>query len=439
MKYLEAERLTLCRPSSRFLKGSIQLPGSKSETNRALVLGALDPFAFTVYNPAEAEDSRIVADFLNAVGIGVRVDPRTQAWVVEGHVSQSTTQEIAFDVRQAGTALRFLTALSCVLNGTTILYGTERLAARPLVPLVQALQSAGAQIDWVEQPASLPVRIVGRPGLRLHNTVLDASLSSQFLSALLLLAPQLPVRSTITVDTRRLASRSYADLTLRMLESLGIRWQETQSGWQLSANQLEVHHYEVESDWSAASYWLGLAATLPSELTLSTLRTDSLQGDRQQLEVFRRWGLFIQEHETSLDLLNEVGNLVQPVDLDCSLMPDLAQTFAVLACFADRSSRLTGLQTLAFKETDRLQALVTELGSLGVQAQATADTLAIVPAAFEHHHPIATYDDHRMAMSFSLLANLVDQVAILEPGVVRKSYPNFWDHLQQVGYSITLG
>jgi 3-phosphoshikimate 1-carboxyvinyltransferase len=277
---------------------------------------------------------------------------------------------------------------------------------------------------------------VGRPGLRFHDTVLDASLSSQFLSALLLLAPQLPVRSTLVVDTRRLASRAYADLTLRMLESLGVQWQETETGWQLTANQLEVHHYEVESDWSAASYWLGLAATLPSELTLSTLRPDSLQGDRRQLEVFRRWGLFIQEQENSLEILNEVGNLVRPLELDCSQMPDLAQTFAVLACFADRSSQLTGLQTLPLKETDRLQALVAELKRLGVQAHATTDTLVVVPAAFEYNHPIATYDDHRMAMSFSLLANLLEKVTILQPGVVQKSYPGFWHHLQSVGYSL---
>ncbi len=426
--------VTIRRPSGLQLRGTIDLPPSKSETNRALVIGAFSPKPFVIENYSHSDDSRVVIDFLERAGIGIERD-ETQCTVV-GHLLDARPDELDVDLHHAGTALRFITALATFLPTTTILRGSDQLSRRPIATLIDTLTNVGANIEYLEAPGRLPIRIQGNPDLDPTSFKIDVSQSSQMLSALLLVAPRQALGTRIYFDDNRLVSRSYIELTLQVLKTLGIDWKWKASCLELESNTIAADRYRVGGDWSAASYWLGLASTIESDLTLCNLDLQSAQGDRKQLDIFTGWGLQMRREEAGLHLLNQQGNLVKPIDVDFELMPDLVQTFAVLSCYADGPSKLNNLKTLPFKETDRVQAICEQLTRLGVGVKRINDGLKITPAPIASPGPIETYEDHRMALSFSLLVNMVDRLQLHNPSVVNKSYPNFWEHLQAVGYEI---
>ncbi len=419
--------------SSR-IEGHVRLPGSKSLTNRALMLAAQHRGHTKLTNASDSTDSEVVLDFLLAAGYTAQ--QTADLWQIEPP-THAPTDAVAIQLQDAGTALRFLTALCCTLPGTYILEGSTRLAQRPLKPQVDALRAAGAAIAYVNADDKLPIRIQGNPAWKPTSFTIEANQSSQFLSALLLLGPSLPVGCQIQLKGP-LTSEPYARMTLGMLRAVGIHWQEQQGSYRLIQNELKQSEFTIESDWSAASYLLALASSLPAELQLTHLNETSLQGDSAQLELFRNWGLQCTwKAKCSLHVLNRGNVHPQPVAANFAPMPDLAQTFAVLAAIAPGASTLSGLHTLPLKETDRLAALVTELERVGVLAFASPGKLVVHGGAL-HAPPsaIQTYNDHRMAMSFAVLANSLGSIRIENPGVVRKSYPGFWEVMQQLGYEV---
>jgi 3-phosphoshikimate 1-carboxyvinyltransferase len=432
-----ANAITVVKPAQGYIAGNIALPGSKSLTNRALVVAAQSNRAFTIDNASDSEDSAVVLRFLQSLGYGVAVKDST--WTVSPQtVASGDNETIHIDLHEAGTAMRFITAFCCTCNGTFVLTGTERLRQRPIAPLVTALQQAGADIQYEDKQGFLPIRIRGNGAWRPAQFTVAAGESSQFVTALLLLAPRLTLGCTVRL-AGALASEPYVRMTVGLLQSLGIAWQSTDAGYRLERNTVEADGYLVESDWSAASYLLGLAATIKADVTLRHLRADSLQGDAAQLAIFRQWGLNMEWVGTdALNVTNPTGALLpRPLNFDFSPMPDLAQTFAVLAASANGSSRFTGLHTLPLKETNRLQALVTELAKLGIGATATEESLFIEGGTLQTPiQSIGTYNDHRMAMSFAVAANLLGRTTIEAPQVVRKSYPRFWDDLATLGYAL---
>jgi 3-phosphoshikimate 1-carboxyvinyltransferase len=424
--------VTLTPPAAAQLQGTVDLPGSKSESNRALLFGALVPSPFALRNCSDCEDSQVFLSWLHTLGIGPRQADDTLQ--LDGHLSQVTPTDYTHHLGLAGTALRFITAASCWTPGTHVLTGAPRLLERPVRPLVDALRAAGAQIRYLDREGYLPVHITGQPQWRPTAFAIDASQSSQLLSAILLMAPLLPIGCRVQV--LGLTSRSYYALTTALLASWGYPWLPEGDSLVLQPPTALPTRHTVESDWSAASYWLGLAATRPALLQLRWLLPDSLQGDAGQLAIFRQWGMHLRFEADTL-LVDSTGCQVAPLDFNFEQMPDLAQTFAVLATWATAPSHFTGLHTLPLKETDRIQALVAELANLGVDSRATSESLSILPTATQAlQRPVATYHDHRFAMSFALLANKLPRVPIADPMVVAKSYPAFWSHLAQLGYGV---
>ncbi len=396
------------------LQGSCSITGSKSETNRLLILQAQYP-NLTLQNISNSVDSEVMQKAL--------ANP-------SGEV----------DIHHAGTAMRFLTAYLSVLpefNG--LLTGSARMKERPIGLLVEALQRLGAQISYEEKEGYPPLRIQGGP--LLHNQVsLPADISSQYISALLLIGARQPQGLTIEL-IGEITSLPYIRMTLSLLKRVGISTQmEGQTIQVYPAVSLPDSEQVIESDWSSASYFYSMAVLgQASELRISSYRSDSLQGDSCLQEIYAQLGIrsTIEGNELVLQKLSD-AKLPEHLALDLVASPDIAQTIAV-SCFGlGISCELTGLHTLKIKETDRLVALQKELGKLGASVEITDKSLYLHPRtdSWKPEVSIATYNDHRMAMAFAPLG-LLHPLRIEDPEVVEKSYPDFWTDLRSLGFEIT--
>jgi 3-phosphoshikimate 1-carboxyvinyltransferase len=423
-------------PVGKKISGTVRIPPSKSETNRALVIGAIDEEPFSIFNYSESADSRVVLQFLRQIGIHYHFEE--DRCIIIGSIADSTTDLTEVWLDKAGTALRFLTPLCAFLNGDTILRGSEQLSRRPLQALVESLRAVGVVIEYLETEGQLPIKVYGNKTSRIEeNSIkLDVSKTSQMLSGLMLIAPLLPDHTRLYFDATKMVSKSYVELTDHLLKGVGISWRRNASCLELVKKSFDRHEIYVNADWSSASYWLALASTIPADLFLDNLIFETLQGDERQVELFREFGLQITETDTGIHLLNLGLAKIKPFDWDFGEMPDTAQTFAVLATFAESQCRLFNLHTLVHKETNRLTALQKELSQLGAKIKATEDGLTIIPQPLQQKQPINTYEDHRMALSFSILVNQLPEVTIMNPNVVDKSYPNYWNDLASVGYQI---
>lgn len=376
------------------------LPASKSISNRALILNALAAKKRKLINLSEADDTRVLRRAL---------------------ASASDT----IDIGAAGTAMRFLTAYFAMTPGTRTLTGTARMKQRPIGILVDALRELGADIAYVEKEGFPPLRIAGR---RLHGGTLrlPANVSSQYISALLMIAPHVEGALKLELEGE-VMSRPYIDMTRRMVEE-----------WQVDLPT----PYCVEADWSAASYWYELVALSPCadfRLRLRGLRQNSLQGDSRVSAFFLPLGVETEYTDDGV-LLSKGKVAAEALHLDLSGQPDLAQTLVVTCALMAHPFRLGGLQSLRIKETDRVAALARELSKLGVslRVEHTAEEGLVLsgdgksPTVPASPVPISTYDDHRMAMSFAPAAVLFPGLTIEHPEVVTKSYPNFWREFSRI-------
>ena len=385
------------------LKGTITPEKSKSIANRVLLLQALSNHAFDIDNPGSSDDVKLMqAAFKNKTGI--------------------------IDAGLAGTVLRFLTAGFAVIPGTRLLTGSKRLKQRPLKPLTDALDQLGADIRFTEKPGFAPLKISGK-NLEGGRIEIDASVSSQFISALMLIGPYLKKGLEIELLGERV-SGSYLKLTQGIMQQLGFIVD-------INADLINIHpgeskkiNYRIETDWSAAAYWLAFVALIPhSEMVLKGLFNNSLQGDSEVLHLFQKFG--VETNWSNGDLLvkhNPAGSEIKNFKYDFTQMPDQAQTFAFLCAAKGISAKLTGLQTLKHKENDRIVALHTELEKLGVQVQSNNNSLRINGKIMAKEAVLSTYDDHRMAMAGALIGTQIP-VKIENPDVVSKSYPGFWKDL----------
>lgn len=405
------------RAPTRKLDGRIRLPGSKSLANRALVLAAQLP-GVEIQGLPDADDVRVVQAYIEAL-------------LAPGPVSAH--------LGLAGTAARFVTAHAALQAREVRLEGAPRLRERALRPLLECLQRAGVRFLFHEKPGQLPFTILPNTNTWPKKLTLDSRQSSQLLSALLLVGPSLKVGTEIHLEPPELPSRPYAEMTHALCEKFGVAWEETAPFcYRLTATSAARPRFEIEGDWSAASYYLGLAALRPSDLLLHPLHPDSLQGDRAQLALWEPFGVEASFENSGLRVRSAPQKPAR-FNADLAAMPDLAQTFAVVCAAAGVPALLTGLHTLPGKETDRLAALKTELGALGCTVETTASALELVPGPLRQTRPVRTYHDHRMAMSFALLSTVLPKVEIEAPAVVGKSYPGFWEALQSLGFSAQTG
>ena len=394
-------------------QSSIQITGSKSESNRLLLLQALYP-EFKLENVSNSDDSNLMTNAL------------------------SSKSEI-IDIHHAGTAMRFLTAYFSIQEGReTILTGSKRMKERPIKILVEALQELGAQISYKENEGYPPIKITGKK-LTKHKVSLKANVSSQYISALLLIASKLKNGLELTLEGE-ITSIPYINMTLSLLDEIGVESSFMGNIIRVKPNTttLKPKTFTVESDWSSASYYFSIAALseVGTEINLSSYKENSLQGDSALVSIYKHFGVSASFSENKLTLKKEKSNL-EPLSLDLKNAPDIAQTIAV-TCFAlGISCDLIGLHTLKIKETDRLVALKIELEKLGGSVEITDKSLHL--SASKRINPmvsIATYNDHRMAMAFAPLA-LKTSIIIEDAMVVSKSYPTFWEDLKSIGFKIT--
>ncbi len=390
------------------LNGRVVLPASKSISNRVLIINALSNSFEPIKNLSNCDDTKAIQQIL---------------------FSNTNT----FDVGNAGTAMRFLTAYLSKIVGEWTITGSERMQQRPIGVLVDALNSLGAQISYTDKEGYPPLKILGS-NITGSEVTVPANTSSQFISALLLIAPTLANGLRIHLQDD-VVSKSYILLTLRTMEDFGIQWQWKENTIIIDKQNYKVMPYAIEGDWSAASYWFAtMAVANGGKLYLDGLKRYSSQGDSnmvtlfQQLGVktqFSRRGMFIEKTQISGKQLN----------IDFTDMPDIAQTFAVCAALKNIPFRFTGLQTLKIKETDRITALINELQKLGYILTSPNNNELVWDGEMceaQENIIIDTYNDHRMAMAFAPATMVFPEITINNPEVVTKSYPKFWDDFKLI-------
>ncbi len=394
------------------LSCTIYLPTSKSESNRALILAALTHGGATLKNLSEARDTQTMQRLL-------------------------ASGDKILDVLDAGTTMRFLIAWAALTGKNKILTGTPRMKERPVKILVDALRSLGAKIDYLEKEGYPPVETKGFPGQMADHIRIRGDVSSQYISALLMLAPTLPLGLKITI-TGKTGSKPYIDMTLRLMRKFGAK-----TGW-ISGNEIEVKHgpyksigHTIEPDWSGASYWYSmLALAKEGEVNLPGLLEDSLQGDSAIARIMEPLG--VRTEYTAEGIRLNKKERKQKIEVDFSGHPDLAQTIAVVCAGTGVPGTFTGLESLRIKETDRISALQAELAKTGaVLSEPVPGRWLLTPPGKMPDGPLrfATYDDHRMAMAFAPLAMLF-AIEIESPEVVNKSYPGFWSDMEKAGFKL---
>ena len=402
------------------LRADIQLPASKSISNRALIIYSLSGGSMMPQNLSDCDDTQVMIQAL-------RYMPET------------------IDIKAAGTAMRFLTSYMSVMRGTHVLTGTERMKHRPIGILVDALRRLGAEIAYVGEEGFPPLKITGQP-LQGGELELQGGVSSQYVSALLMIGPVLKNGLTLRL-LGDVISRPYIDLTLWMMREFGAdaEWTDAHT-IEVKPQPYRRRHYFIENDWSAASYWyqmVALSRDRDAEVTLAGLMDGSKQGDSSVRYIFSLLGVKTafktkEEGVPQTVTLTKSRRPVPRLEYDFVNSPDLAQTFVVTCALLGVHFRFTGLRTLRIKETDRISALKTEMRKLGFVIHDEDDSVLYWDGERCEPQEVAaidTYEDHRMALAFAPVS-LLRPIVINNPQVVTKSYPAYWEHLKAAGFSI---
>ena len=405
-------KLHLTGPSNKQLNAAIKITGSKSESNRSLLLAALYP-TLTIENSSNSDDAAVMEKGLK--------------------ISHGTV-----DIHHAGTAMRFLTGYFATQEGKeVVLTGSQRMTERPIKILVDALRQIGAEIEYVKDDGYPPLNIKGKRVLK-NSVSLPANVSSQYISSLLLIAPSLEHGLELEL-VGKITSVPYIKMTLGLLNEIGVKTS-------FEGNMIKVHSLDkvapktlvIESDWSSASYFYSIVALSDpgSVITLSAYKKKSLQGDSVLAQIYESFGVQTSFEGTSITLKKTSKKLSLKNTFDLADAPDIAQTIAVTCFGLGVECHLTGLHTLKIKETDRLEALHTELGKMGAPLTVTDKSLTLsTSVGMIADIAIDTYNDHRMAMAFAPLA-LRTSLFINDAEVVSKSYPDFWQDLKQLHFTI---
>ncbi|MEB2785759.1 3-phosphoshikimate 1-carboxyvinyltransferase [Algoriphagus persicinus] len=395
---------------SDFSATHIPLPSSKSESNRVLIIDALTEGKNNLSNLAEARDTQTMISLL-------KKNPPV------------------YDVLDAGTTMRFLTAYAVITNQNKVMTGTPRMCERPIGILVDALRTVGAEIHYLGVEGYPPVAIHGLPEQTSDKVKIRGDVSSQYISAMLMIAPLLPKGLEVELEGK-VGSRSYIEMTLDSMSQFGINYTWTDNKISVPHQSYQPTTFAVESDWSGAGYWFSLLACADSgELFLSGLKENSLQGDSAVVEIMGQLGVKSTFQDGGVLLQKQAVKGLRTWDF--THCPDLAQTIAVTCAILGQDATFTGLESLKIKETDRIYALQQELAKISADLKEIAPEVyqvipsVTMPAAVKIH----TYEDHRMAMAFMPLITKT-RVSIEDPSVVNKSYPSFWKHCQLAGISI---
>lgn len=414
-------------PVTAPLRGTIRPPGSKSLTNRALILAAIADGPSELTGVLDSRDTQVMMESLTRLGIALENDLPHRRVRVQGSRGRIPARQADLYLENSGTSIRFLAALCTLGQGRYRLDGNERMRQRPIGDLLTALNQLGAHAVC-EQPTGCPPVVIQAAGLPGGTTCVETSLSSQFLSALLMAAPgaQQPVEICLSGPP---VSEPYIDMTLGVMARFGVTVDTSRPQvFRIEPQRYRGGPYEIEPDASAASYFAAAAAITGGEVTIEGLSHYALQGDVRFIEVLEQMGCHVdwQSHQVTIH-----GGPLHGVDVDMNAISDTAQTLAAVAVFADGPTHIRNVAHMRVKETDRIAAVVTELRRLGIAADEHPDGLTIHPGPVQPAD-IATYDDHRMAMSFALIGLRARGVRIQNPDCTSKTYPAFFDDLERL-------
>ena len=397
--------------STKAINAEINLPASKSISNRVLIINALSDNFCEPQNLSDSDDTRVLQTALQS-------------------------NDTHFDVGAAGTSMRFLTAFLAQKLGVWTITGSERMKQRPIKILVDALNSLGEKVEYLEKDGFPPLRIIGNP-LTGGEISLNGSVSSQYVSALMLIAPYMKNGLSIGLEGE-IVSKSYIEMTLAIMREFGADISFSENTIVVKPKHYKPSSFTVEPDWSAASYWYEIFSFIDSEkIFLPGLKKNSLQGDSKVTELFEYLGVkteFCEKGATLTPLSYHVKDHTKALRYNFVNEPDLMQTFAVTCCLKDVPFEFSGLQSLKIKETDRIAALITELKKFGYVLHEFPENTLVwngERCSPQKNPSVATYNDHRMAMAFAPIA-LTQTIEIQYPEVVSKSYPKFWEDLLSV-------
>lgn len=397
-------------------------PPSKSFTHRALIAGALANGKTTIFRPLDAEDTRLTATALRHLGIAIEEQPNRL--IVTGcNGAFKDRNPATLDLDNSGTSLRLLTTLALLCNNPVILTGSARMQERPIGPLAEALPAIGGTVEFRKQPGYPPLEVSGK--LRGGPVEIDGSVSSQFISSILMAAPYAEQEVEVTIPSPP-ASASYLDITLSVMEAFGAT--VTRHGYERFAvsnsHKYKGRRYAIEGDYSSASYFFAIAALCGGKVTVTKLAPDSVQGDRRFLDALAAMGCRVTygKDEATVESTGELCGIA----FDMSASPDTVQTLCMVAAMATTPTTITGISHLKFKESDRINGTAERLRALGGDVTVGEDSLTIRPAPL-HGGIIDPANDHRTAMSFAVLGLAVGGIEITGAECVNKSFPGFWD------------
>lgn len=406
------------------LDAEIDVPGSKSYTNRALVVGSLSDGETILRNSLISDDTEFMVNALEKIGVELTCDGNEIQ--INGTSGDIKAPKEEIYVGNAGTTIRFLTGLASLARGKTRITGDARMQKRPIEDLLEGLRNLGVNCYSLRGNGCPPMIIEGG-SLRGGTVELNASKSSQYLSSILMVAPY--AEEDVEIKAHGLTSKPYVDITTDVMNAFKVEVENEGNTFRVRAGQrYKCRKYRIEGDYSSASYFFAAAAITRGKIRVGNLNPESVQGDRRFLDILKGMGCEIEVGDMWVEVR---GNELRGVDVDMNEMPDLVPTLSIIALFAEGGTEIRNVGNLRIKETDRLRALATELRKVGADVRQSADSISIKPGKIKGA-VIDTYNDHRMAMCFSILGLRVPGVRIRNPGCVDKSFPGFFDKLSQI-------
>lgn len=429
------------KPFSEKPKIEVTVPGSKSITNRALLLAALAEGKSVLRGVLFSDDSRVFMEALKTLGYKVEICEEKAEVVIQGCGTRLPKDEAEVYVGSAGTAARFLTAMLALSGGRYKVTSSEQMKGRPMRPLLEALEDMGVEFDYLEEGYAFPFEIRGRRDVSCRKVSLNIDASSQFLSALLLNGVFCPEGFTIELTGKRDA-RAYVKISMKMMEEFGCRMRQcTENEYEVLPEQsYQARDYQIEPDVSAACYFYAMAAVNGGSARVNHVHFDSTQGDIQFLKVLEQMGCKLREEETGIVLTAPMDGKLKGIEVNMSDFSDQTMTLAAVAVFAEGETVITGVGHIRRQESDRLKGIVTELARLGIDCEERENGVTIRPGILNcsEKEPVAieTYEDHRMAMAFAILGTRQAGIIISDPLCCRKTFENYFGVLTNLDLSL---
>lgn len=422
------KKITPLRSKNKLDSFIAHIPGSKSYTNRALTIAAHTPGKTTIEGALICDDTKYLAGAIGAFG-GLNVSQSGSTFIVERSQEEISSPQEPIFLGGAGTPVRFMMAFSSSAKGKTLVTGNPRLTERPMADLLNAFDTAGIEYTCEGKSGFLPVVVTGGSAKK-NNWSVNGEISSQFLSSLLIHASQQHQFEEVTVKaTGHLVSRPYVNMTLDLLAKAGISVQEVeQNTFKVLPSPPQLDSYSIEVDASGMSYFLIAAAITQSTVTIDGISLNSAQGDVGLVKVLEKMGCEVHSTNSSITL---TGAPLKAIDVDMEVMPDVVLSLAMAAAIAEGTTTITNIANLRVKECDRIAACCNELTKLGVDVEEGSDWIKIKGTSTLNPAKIHTYDDHRVAMAFSLLGLLYEGIEIEDPNCVSKSFPNYWQEFDR--------